>query len=408
MKKSNKKNRPSSKKPPRKPQVRETAAQAPSSNQAVNETSENAGSGVVKGNNYTQWDTWVKIATFVGLIIEIISLIVKLPVVAALAVFIILVAMSARFIWLGSLPPILLSVLASILILAGILIIFLLPVTVMGTVFIDENGNALQEDGIDLPAKGLRVVLTDKNGIEHNTTTNEQGRFMVRGVPRERFTIKVSDNPPDQINPGFSLGPSVEVEVPVQPTPTGITPTPTPTATPHEMRTPVTLTSTSVPTTPTPVLTDTLTSTPQPTLTPSLTPTNTPTLTPTLAPPSFISPDDGDDMGCSSGDSCRITVEIQWVGATFTNGQILYVLVKPRPGSTALDYYIQPPPRHIGGGVWSVNNDVGLGSDSPNGDPDGTNYLVCAYVTTEILPEAGRLPESSIDRALLPCIEVFR
>ncbi len=68
---------------------------------------------------------------------------------------------------------------AAIMIIAIYFLIIVRPTTVVSRVV----------DGTENPIPGLKLTLTDSNGVEHKTTTDESGSFKIPGVPPGKFFI---------------------------------------------------------------------------------------------------------------------------------------------------------------------------------------------------------------------------
>lgn len=166
-----------------------------------------------------------------------------------------------------------------VLVAMGLIVLQLVltrPATVVGVIV----------DGAGVPMKGLTLVLSDSNGIDHKAVTDEDGAFEIRSVPEGKYTVLAFDKPLHSgrvasgsqriLRDEHNIGELVFVLVP--------TPASTQTASSTPTYTP---TSTHAPTptsTHTPTHTPTLTQTPAPT--PTLTPINKPTatLSPTATP----------------------------------------------------------------------------------------------------------------------------
>lgn len=241
------------------------------------------------------------IAAVIGLMIAVFTLLgIFLPtsLTQPIGALIIGLILTAILVWMGKLDwgralPIWLAV------GMGLIILYLFvsrPATVVGTV-VDSSAS---------PVKGLTLVLTDANGIDHKAVTDENGAFEIKNVSEGKFTISansellISGRVPSgwrQILDSWTLSVGDVVHKPssiVAATPTVVvinsdTPTPTPIVPTDTPLPPPTLTHTPIPPSATNTPRSTATNTPEPTLTntpviPTSTPVPLPPDTPTLTP----------------------------------------------------------------------------------------------------------------------------
>jgi hypothetical protein len=115
------------------------------------------------------------------------------------------------------------------------------PVTVEVTVYIDQNGNGMREGGEPAVGPGMPVRLLDNTGITRDAFTNEQGIATFRDVPQGPYGLQLGA-------PGYSGEArrlNTNYVVPVSPTAVPATPTvassPVPTAMPSTTPTEVVL-----------------------------------------------------------------------------------------------------------------------------------------------------------------------
>jgi len=140
---------------------------------------------MASGNNQRTWSEAIKaIASVVGLMIAVFSLLgIFLPTnliqpIGALAVGLILTAILA---WMGKLEWGR-ALVTWLMVSMGLIILYLIvsrPATVVGFV-IDSSSS---------PVKGLTLVLTDANGVDHKAVTDENGAFEIKNVSEGKFTI---------------------------------------------------------------------------------------------------------------------------------------------------------------------------------------------------------------------------
>jgi len=113
-------------------------------------------------------------------------------------------------------------------------------------------GSVINKDGS--PAVGLRLVLTDHNGVEHRVNTDEEGKFEVANVPEGRYSIETDDDLliSGEIPSGWErlFGSAVTIGR-LQYKPTDALPPPTVTPTPESTDMPLPSTKTSLSPTPT-------------------------------------------------------------------------------------------------------------------------------------------------------------
>ena len=165
------------------------------------------------------------------------------------------------------------------------------PATVVGAI-VDSGGS---------PVAGLRLVLTDSDGVDHKAVTDENGAFEIRNVPEGKFTVLA--NGELLINKRVSSGWERIIDSRTEVGALVHKPGPAATATPVVVAPANTPTATPIPPTNTPA---------SPTYTPvSEPPTDTPvppTTAPTVPPVAGI-----DCMGAAAGD--KVTLLYQWSGA---------------------------------------------------------------------------------------------
>lgn len=245
--------------------------------------------------NQREWGEAVKaIAAVIGLMIAVFTLLgIFLPtnLIQPIGALIVGLILTAILVWMGKLEWGR-ALITWLMVSMGLIILYLIvsrPATVVGSV-VDNSSS---------PVKGLTLVLTDANGVDHKAITDENGTFEIKNVSEGKFTISangellISGRVPSgwkQIidsqleigslvhkpNPTVAATPTiVAVVIPDTPTPAPLVPTdtPLPSPTPTHTLIPSTATNTSQPTV-------TNTSEPRPTNTPVL-PTNTPVPSPT-------------------------------------------------------------------------------------------------------------------------------
>jgi hypothetical protein len=256
------------------------------------------------GKNQRKLDEVVKtIASVIALMIAVFTLLaICFPpnLTQPIGALIIGLIITAILVWMRKVRPgwaLATWLTAGIGLIIGLMIILYLivsrPTTVVGSV-VDNSGS---------PIRGLTLILTDANGVDHKAVTNQDGAFEIKNVPEGRFTISTNgefiysgqvssdlrhiDSQKDigtvyKSSPSVIPGPTVvAVVIPDTPTPMPTVPTDTPSPLPTQVRVSPTPTHTPIPSTDTPMPKSTPTNalTPTPTNTP-VTPTDTPTLEP--------------------------------------------------------------------------------------------------------------------------------
>jgi hypothetical protein len=272
---------------------------------------------MTSGNNQSTVGEAIKaIASVIGLMMAVFTLLgIFLPagLTQPIGAVIIGLIVTAILVWMGKLNwgGALLTWLA---VSVGLIILYLIvsrPATVVGLV-VDSN---------DAPVKGLTLVLTDANGVDHKTVSDENGAFEINNVSEGKFTVSangellMSGRVPSGwkriVDPQVNIGspvykPSstvattptvVAVVISDTPTPTPVVPTDTPSPPPTPTQTPVLSTPTRTPI--------------PPTDTPTPTPPNTPTNTPISEPTSTNTPAPTPFYCTKSGSGGTETIEIE-------------------------------------------------------------------------------------------------
>jgi hypothetical protein len=133
-----------------------------------------------------------------------------------------------------------------ILVVIILSLILFLPNIIMPRIIV----RGVVHDLEDVPIIGEKITIVDSAGTPHETKTDKDGKFELKGVPKDTFTVRVGDihiegQPLGILEPEVSMNFTIPIYTPA-PTPTP-TYTPTPTPTPTDTPTPtVTPTPTSV------------------------------------------------------------------------------------------------------------------------------------------------------------------
>jgi|CXWL01.1.fsa_nt_gi hypothetical protein len=216
------------------------------------------------------------VAAIVGILVGTLSIVAALtqsnPTLSWIALVVAIIALVWYFVQ-GLRMALIIIALGALAVIAIVVALWLGPVTVEVTAYVDQNGNGIREGGESTVGAGMEVKLLDRNGVTRVAVTDDRGTAIFLDVPQGPYGIQLG-------GPGISgraerLRPNAIVAISPTPAPS-LTPSPTYTATP---------TSTFTPSpNPTDTPTSTFTPSPNPTVTPAVTVTPTETPTSTLTP----------------------------------------------------------------------------------------------------------------------------